>query len=136
MSNVIDFDAFRAEREAEPRTFRIGGDDYPMAPIVPAAMVLKVLRLKHSLGEDAEVTLEVFDTLGRSVFTPEKWEEILDKHQIGFDEIPVLLEKVISSYAPPKVRGTQVPTSETAGSSTTSSKRGRGSRRTSSASTA
>lgn len=135
-ANVIDFDAFRAEREVEPRYFKIGGVNYAMAPIIPAALVIRVLRLKHDLGEDAEVTLDVFDVLGKSVFGPDAWSDILEKNRVGFDEIPLLLEKVIASYAPPKARGTQVPTSETPASSTTSSKPGRGSRRTSKGSTA
>lgn len=135
MSNVIDFDAFRAERENVVRTFKIGGDSYLMAPVIPAALVVSTLRLKHELGEEAEVTIEVFDKLGRAVFTPVVWDEILEKHQIGFDEIPLLLEKVIGSYAPPKAPGTKDPTSGTPASSTTSSKRGRGSRQTSSEST-
>ena len=133
--NVIDFDAFRAEREGVERTFRIGGTSYTMAPIIPAALVVKTLRLKHELGEDEDATIHVFDTLGRSVFGPDKWDELLEVHQIGFDEIPVLLEKVIASYAPPKALGKKAPTSKTPESSTTSSRPGRGSRRTSSAST-
>jgi len=135
-NNVIDFDAFRAEREKVDRIFRIGGVDYKMAPIIPAAMVVAVLRLKHELGTEAEVTIEVFDKLGRSVFTPEKWDEILEKHSIGFDEIPVLLEKVLAAYAPPKAPGTKESTSKTPASSTTLSKPGRGLKRTSKGSTA
>lgn len=138
MSNVIDFDAFRAEREpsdpASQRKFRIGGKEYGMAPVIPAALVLKVLRVKQELGEDAEVTLDVLESLGRSVFGTEAWDTILIEHQIGFDEIVLLLEKIITAYAP-KVMGTEVPISGTSRSSTTSSSRGRGSRRTSSGST-
>jgi hypothetical protein len=132
--NVFDFDAFRQEQEAKQLDFKINGKLYKMAPTLPAAMVLKIVRMRHTLGEDAEVTLEVFDEFGRSVFGTEEWQSLLRENQIGFMEMPRLIEGVIRAYAP---KGVTIPdlTSETDESSSASSNPGPGSSPTSEEST-
>jgi hypothetical protein len=135
MSTVIDFDEFRKEAEGEEKFFKIGGIMYPIAPQIPAVTVLKVLRLQADVGAEADVTLEVFDDLGRSCFgSSDAWDELLIKHRVGYDEIPVLITALIQAYSP-KAEGETDQTSETKESSSPSSKPGRGSKRTSSAST-
>ena len=133
MSKVVDFDSFRSEQTGEAKIFRIRGKEYAMAPTIPAILILRVLRLKAEIGDDADVALDVFDTLGRAVFGVKEWDAVLMENQIGFEEIPALITAVIRVYTPKAKAGS--PTSPTEPSSTTSSKRGRGSRRTSSAST-
>lgn len=132
-SKVIDFDEFRREQQGDPKTFRVGGHEYKMAPQIPAVLVLKVLRLQATVGESAPVALELFDDFGRSVFGSKVWDDLLIENHIDYEEVPALITAVIRAYAP-KAEG-ESPTSETEASSSPSSKRGRGSKRTSSAST-
>ena len=131
MTKTVDFDQFRQEQDAEPIEFKIGGDTYSLAPTIPAAMVLKIIRLQNEIGPDAQVTLEVFDALGRSVFGPQQWDEILEKHHLGYQEMPELVQAVMSAYVPKADQATNAPTSATKESSSASSKAGRGSKRTS-----
>lgn len=98
MSNVIDFDAFRAEQQEEPKVFKIGGENYPLPPSLPAALAVDIIRLKATLGEGADVPLEVLDNFGRSIFGEEIWRVVLDKHRLTVAEIPHVLEMVIAEY--------------------------------------
>lgn len=132
---LIDFDAFRAEQGEVPIKFRIGGAEYDLPPALPASIAVDVIRMKQTMSDDEEVDVEDLMRFCEAVFGSELWREILDKHRISLAEIPKLLEMVLEAYtADPKAEEPS-PTSETTKSSSGSSNRGRGSRRTSSAST-
>lgn len=110
MGNVIDFDAFRAEQTdnksaVAETTVRVGGVDYPLAPSLPAIIVLDVIRLKDKFTspktgqiEDIEVPVEMAHNMGAAMFGEDAWKEILTKHQVGIEHIPDLLRMALGAY--------------------------------------
>lgn len=130
--NVVDFDAFRREQDAEQKFFKIGGKSYPMASQIPAILILKVLRLQAEQGADADVGIDMLEDFGRTVFGTRVWDEILIEHAIGIGELPMMIQAIIAAYTP-KAEG-ESQTSGAKASSSPSSKAGRGSKRTSSGS--
>lgn len=138
MTRTVDFDAFRAERVEEPVIFIIGGQRYELPPSLPAAIAVDVIRLRAAQGDDAEIPLDVLQTFGQAMFGKELWQKVLDEHRVTMSEMPALLEKVLEVYTEetPKAPETQDSNSQTERSSSVSSRTGRGSKPTSSASTA
>lgn len=138
MTRTINFDQFRAEQNEEPVEFIIGGETYYLPASLPASMAVDMMRMQSVFeDEDAEVPDDVMDQFGRSLFGETMWEKLLQKHRITVNEISPLMEKVFEVYTDsPKEEMAPPSTSETPASSSTSSTRGRGSKLTSSASTA
>lgn len=138
MPSVIDFDAFRAEQtknreEVLHTTVKIGGQEYPIAPSLPAVIVLDVLRMRAAEGDDVEISANMATKIGTSIFGEKNWEEILVKHQIGLEALPDLIRLALSAYVDdPKARAQILQTS---GSLFESSTTGPSSKQTSSEST-
>lgn len=82
-----DFDAFYAEQNREPVTIRLFGEDHNLAPSLPAAMVLKMLRMQKEHGELAVVPHQEMLDMAVMLFGEKrltKWsEDGLDIEQLG-----------------------------------------------------
>lgn len=101
MGKLIDFDAFRAERVQEPVILRIGGEDYNLPSSLPASVAIDVIHLQKQVKSDEEeVPFEALDAVGRSVFGPAVWEDVLMKHRVGMDEMVDLIKMVLAAYSP------------------------------------
>ena len=134
MGKIIDFDQFRAEQMREPVLFRIGGEEYRLPPTLPADIGVAVIRLQQDLGPDAKIPPEQVMDFCQSVFGPDLWKIILEKHRITLEELPQLLYAVLTVYTEADSddpKGSASPTSPTRQRSSTSSSRGRRSRQTS-----
>jgi hypothetical protein len=140
VSRTINFDNFRAEQEDEPVTLIIGKEEYALPSSLPASMAVDMMRMQEDFNDpDVEVPPSAMDRFGASLFGDTMWESLLRKHRITIVELPILMEMVFEAYSdePPKEDPEATPesTSEAPASGSTSSPRGRGSRRTSSGST-
>jgi len=96
---TIDYDAFRREFDEEPIEFKIGGISYDMAPSLPATIAIDVLALQNQ-DEDADVPLELLETVGAACFGPDVWKELLTVNKVPMTEIPDLVQAMISAYVP------------------------------------
>ena len=99
---VVDYDQFRRERDPEivdPPVFKIGGVEYEMAPTLPASLAIDVMAAQGSLGDDAEVPVELITQVGGSVFGDELWREILRKNKIGMEELGPVVMAILQVYA-------------------------------------
>lgn len=97
MSNVIDFDAFRAEQQAEPITLRIGGKDYELASSLPASLALDIVRMNAGSGGLDEVSEEYLETVLRSLLG-DHYSEIISENRITLKELPELIKMVFAAY--------------------------------------
>jgi len=104
-AKVIDFDAWRAERQARegedtrpPIMFRIGGKEYPLPPEPPASIVLDVVRLKEALGVDAEVSVESLTAIGDALFGRDNFREILQVNRIPATELGDLVIQAFNAW--------------------------------------
>lgn len=100
-ARLIDFDAFRAERNADPVVFRIGGKEYNLASAIPASVALEAVELKALQDDGAEVPMDVIQKTGRALFGADTWSELLVEHRITLDELGPLITSVLNAYAPP-----------------------------------
>lgn len=110
---TIDFDAFRAERNAEPVRLLIGGVTYALPPSLPAAVALDLIRMKAETGEGFIVPvteIEVWSTRLLGDAAP----GILA--QLGFDELAMLLERLLAVYSPGPVPNRAARRAKTAAS--------------------
>lgn len=98
MSGTIDFDKFRAEQQLEPIKFTIGGVTYDLPPTLPASVAVDVIRMKIEIGEDANIPVETLDVFGSSIFGPELWRTVLDRHRVTLEELPTLIRMVLGAY--------------------------------------
>lgn len=113
-SRVINFDNFRAEKNEEPVTLIIGGEEYALPPSLPASMAVDMMRMQESFeDEDAEVPADAMDAFGRSLFGETIWEGLLRRHRITVTELPVLMEMVFGAYTDevPKAEPGETPES-------------------------
>lgn len=103
-SKVIDFDAWRRERDArdgdvEAPVFRIGGEEYPLPAEPPATIALDVIRLKETLKDaDASVPLSAFVRIGNAMFGRETFRDILDTNGIGAAEMGDLILQAMGAW--------------------------------------
>lgn len=110
---VVDFDAYRAERDRAPIPFRIDGVTYDLPPTLPAAIAVDIIRLKQSMGDDEKVDIIKIVEFCEAVFGTDLWKTILDRHRVALDEIPHLLEMVLEAYTSDPKEAMVSPTSET-----------------------
>lgn len=120
MSRVIDFDAFRAERQREPVLFKIGGQEYQLASSIPASVALSAVALKAAQDDGAEVPLSVITDTGVALFGKDVWHAILTEHQVTLDELGPLVAQVLNAYAPTPTDPQAASTGQTKGSSSPS----------------
>lgn len=97
---VVDFNAFRAERDLEPIIFKIGDDEYLLAPSLPASIAVDVIALQTVMEEKADVPLDILNSVGVACFGADEFSEVLNKHRVGLDELPKLVEQVLLAYTP------------------------------------
>jgi hypothetical protein len=136
-ARVIDFDQFRAEKNEEPIDFIIGGEHYALPPALPASLAVDMMRIQTLMEDDEDIPDETMIDFGKSLFGEDMWVDLMKKHRITITEISPLMEKVLEQYTNvPKEETLESETSGTRTSGSASSTTGRGSKRTSSASTA
>lgn len=100
MTKLIDFNMFRAERDAEPVILVIGEDRYELPPTLPVSVALDMIEMKATLDDSADVPLDMLGKTGEAVFGDELWQSLLVKHHIGVDEIGPLIQMVLAAYSP------------------------------------
>jgi hypothetical protein len=94
---TIDFDAARAERNAEPVTLTLGGVTYVLPPALPADIALDLIRLRSEAGDGAEVPIGELHKFAHSLLGAEA-EAIIAR--ITLPELEDLLVRLIAIYAP------------------------------------
>ncbi len=72
-----DFDAWEAERKAEPITFRLRGVDYTLPATLPAIIPIRAMRLQKQYGSEANVPQGEMMEIALSLFGDEQLERIL-----------------------------------------------------------
>lgn len=100
MTRTVDFDAFRAERDDEPVEILIGGERYQLPASLPAIIAIDMIHLKSTTDAGAEVSVEMLNKVGNSVFGEDVWRELLGKHRIQVDELGELIQMVLKVYSP------------------------------------
>lgn len=137
---VIDFDAWRRERDAklgkdvEPTIFVIGGKEYVMPLEPPATVALDIIRLKETKGDDAMVPFTSINRIGIAMFgSEETWKQILDENNVGASEMADLVLQAFAAWGDIEIEeGEARPNRETRRAKpSTSSKTGRSSKPTS-----
>lgn len=98
MSNRYrDFDAFFAEQEREPVTFKLFGETHELPPALPATVVLKLIRMQKEYGQMGQVPHADLLEMAVSIFGDDrvnKWcEQGLDVEMLG-----ELLKWVMETY--------------------------------------
>jgi len=94
---TIDFDAARAERNAEPVTLTLGGVTYVLPPALPADIALDLIRLRADAGDGAEVPIGELHKFAHSLLGTEA-DAIISR--ITLPELEDLLTRLIAIYAP------------------------------------
>jgi hypothetical protein len=77
MTRYRDFDAWEAERKAEPVTFRIRGADYELPATLPAIIPIRAMRLQRQYGSDAAIPPAEMMELALSLFGDAQVERLL-----------------------------------------------------------
>jgi len=101
---VIDFDAYRKEREArlgkgDGVIFRIGGKDYPLPDEPPATIALDVIRLKADLkGATADVPLAALAKIGNAMFGEAGFRGMLAENNVGAAEMGDLILQAFGAW--------------------------------------
>lgn len=98
MTRTIDFDAYRAERRAEPVVIKIGGEEYNLASEMPAEVALEVVALRQQYGDKAVVPAERIGELARALFGAELLDTLMDKHRLTTPELAALVIQVFGQY--------------------------------------
>lgn len=98
MTRTIDFDAFRAERKAEPVEVIIGGEHFLLAADMPAEVALEIVALRKEYGDDATVPVEKIEDLARALFGSDTFDALIHKHRLSADELGVLVTSVFGQY--------------------------------------
>ncbi len=98
MTKVIDFDAFRAEQNAEPLILKIGGHEYELPASIPATLALDIIR-RNPDESNVEIEANELATMGDKVFGGrEAFNRILDENGITMAELPDLFKMVFAMY--------------------------------------
>jgi hypothetical protein len=68
MDRYRDFDTFEAEEEGEAVRFKVAGEEFALPPTMPAAVVVKTLRLKKQYASDSDVPAQELMELSLALF--------------------------------------------------------------------
>lgn len=99
MSRTIDFDAFRAERAKDPILLTIGGKQYELPPSMPASLALDVMKMRETLGGDAEPSIDDLLKFGGALFGGrDKFQTVLEESGLELSELPDLVQMVVEAY--------------------------------------
>lgn len=98
MPNVKDFDAYWAEQNKEQIPFKIFGQTEYLPPSLPAAMVLKLVRLEKEYGKKDLPQAEVFE-LATSIFGEGKVDEWCAKG-LTIEQLTDLIDWAMEQYNP------------------------------------
>lgn len=99
MSNVIDFDAFRAEQKQEPVELKLGGKTYHLPPSLPASLALDLIRMNMK-DSDADIKPEDVERMGAELFGgTAQFHEIIREGGVTMDEMPELMKMILNQYA-------------------------------------
>lgn len=102
MTRLIDFDAYRREREGgEPVSIQIGGRVYDLPAEMPASVALEVIALRQELGESADVPPERIHRIAEQLFGRDVLRELTDEHRLSMPELAVLIQQVFGEYNRP-----------------------------------
>ena len=72
-----DFDAWDAERKAEPIKFKIRGAEYSLPATLPAIIPIRAMRLQRQYGAEANVPQAEMMEIALSLFGDEQLERLL-----------------------------------------------------------
>ena len=98
MTKVIDFDAFRAEQEAEPVVLRVNGHEYALPSSIPASLALDIIR-RNPDSSDVELRADELATMGDKIFGgKETFDKIVEENGITMEELPELFKMVFATY--------------------------------------
>lgn len=117
-AEVIDFDAWRAERKVEtakdPESpkIKVGGKTYVLPPTIPATVALDVVRFKRAKGDDATVPANMLINIGESLFGEDEFREILSDNKLDLDQLGQLIMMAFRAYDPSE-GGDTVPNPKT-----------------------
>ena len=95
---VVDFDAFRAERNAEPVAVIIGGETYELPADMPAEVALEVVSLRRDLDDGDDLPVERIEPIARALFGEQMFDDIVKKHRVTAVELGALVSSVFGYY--------------------------------------
>lgn len=72
VGRTADFDAFWSELKREPVTVRVFGEEHSLPPALPAAVMLRVLRLQQEHGAATNVPQHELHALAEDLFGAER----------------------------------------------------------------
>ena len=91
MAKMKDFDAYFAEVEKEPISFKVKGEEFQLPDSLPAFVMFKVMRMYSNKGKEADVDQGEAIEMMEQVFGKESNERLL-KTGIGFDQYQEILK--------------------------------------------
>lgn len=109
MTRTIDFDAYRAERRAEPVVVRIGGEEYHLPADMPAEVALEVVALRKEHGDNAQIPADKIGPLARATFGEAMFNDLIGKHRLSTPELATLIVQVFGQYSEAMVPNPTAP---------------------------
>ena len=95
----IDFDAARAEREAEPLTLRAYGETFELPPFMPASILLDVVRWQEERDSDEELTVADSVSILRRMLPEDVLSALLERDDFSTDDLSDLVRLVAGAYS-------------------------------------
>ena len=115
-----DFDAFLAESQGEPLTFKLHGREYQLPPAAPASMVLKSIRMLKEYGAATEVPPSDLMEMALSLFGQDSLDRML-ADQVTIVEMSAVIDWALTEYQGGADPEAKAPDADADGASTLSS---------------
>jgi hypothetical protein len=99
MGRFIDFDASRAERNAEPITLKAYGREFTLPPAMPASIGLDLAEMTQTQGEQAQFTVLELRKMLVALIGQATLDELLAIPEFTLDDLSALLVAVFHAYS-------------------------------------
>ncbi len=98
MPRLVDFDLFRKEVDKEPVIVRIFGIDRILPPVLPAKVMVELLRIQEQHGANENMPAYEVMNLAKGMLGAELMEELLDNPNFSIDDLGELIKSVVAEY--------------------------------------
>lgn len=96
MSNFQDFDAFFAELDRKPLTFKIRGEVFELPPDIPASIVKHIVDLQKASIEI--VPDETVLDMGKHILGQETLDRLIDELNLDMFELGKIIDWAVLTY--------------------------------------
>ncbi len=96
---LIDFDQFRKEAEGkEPIILRIFGEDLMLPPVLPAQVMVTILRAQEEYGTDAAMPPFEIMHMARALLGAGVLDKLLANPSFSVEDLGELIKRVMVMY--------------------------------------